>query len=423
MTKTRTCNKLPTLLKIAQIALLFSIIIAASCRDKQPPAAGQSASSAARRSTKPLDETESLDEASRLHQAAIVIDAHADTIQAVLAGRDLARRNTAGQIDIPRMRAGGLDAEFFAIFVDPIYQGERSIQRTNNIIAAIEQTCAANRQDLALARTAQDIEAAVNNGRIAILMGIEGGQAINNNLAALDQFYQRGVRYMGLTWSNTNDWADAAGDVERHHGLTEFGRQVVREMNRIGMLVDVSHASDKTFYDVLATSTKPVIASHSSCRALTNHARNMTDDMLRALAKQGGVCCINFYSEFIDESYRARQSKYPKPGQAPRADQFNGDLDRWAIARFQRFVEPSKNPPPPFDSLINHIDHAVKIAGIDHVGLGSDFDGVDALPQGMEDAAKLPNITKALLARGYSPEDIKKILGGNLLRVLRAAQQ
>jgi membrane dipeptidase len=311
-----------------------------------------------------------------------------------------------------------LDATFWAVFVDSIYQGEAATRRTTALIEKIRQVCDQYPQDLQLVDSAAAVDATVASGKIAVLMGIEGGQAINNDLKNLAQFYHAGVRYLGLTWSNTNDWADAAGDVARHNGLTDFGRQVVKEMNRLGMLVDVSHVSDKTFYDVLAVATKPVIASHSSCRALTNHPRNMTDDMLRALAKQGGVCCINFYSLFIDEAYRQRNVRYPKPGAAipPQAN-----LDDWAARRFQRFLQTTKNPAPPLKSLIDHLDHAVKVAGIDHVGLGSDFDGVDSLPMGMQDAAQLPQITRELAARGYSASDIRKILGGNLMRVLRQA--
>lgn len=359
------------------------------------------------------------DRVMRVHREALVIDAHADTIQAVMAGRDLARRNGEGHLDIPRMREGGLDAQFFAVFIDAIYRGTPAVERTRNIITATERMCAQHSQHLVMARSADEIEAAAREGRIAVLMGIEGGHAINNNLSLLTEFYERGVRYMGLTWSNTHDWADAAGDVERHGGLTEFGREVVREMNRLGMMVDISHVSDKTFHDVLEVASRPVIASHSSCRALTSHARNMTDDMLRALARQGGVCCINFYSLFVDEEYRRRQPSYPKPPLPGPADA-GGDLDRLAQARFERFMQPSANPAPPLKALIDHIDHAVKVAGVDHVGLGSDFDGVDSLPAGMEDVAKLPAITRALMERGYTDEDIKKILGGNLLRVMRA---
>ncbi|MEW6730414.1 MAG: dipeptidase [Acidobacteriota bacterium] len=358
-----------------------------------------------------------------LHRDALVIDGHADTIQLVLAGRDLAMRGKDGHLDIPRMREGGLDAQFFAIFVDSIYQGEAAAQRTRQIIDRIEHICKQHSEQLTLVRSAGETEEAVENGDIAILMGIEGGHAINNSLTVLEEFYQRGVCYLGLTWSNTNDWADAAGDVVRHHGLSDFGERVVREMNRLGMLIDISHASDETFYDVLATSKQPVIASHSACRALTNHPRNLTDEMLRALARNGGVCCINFYSEFVDESYRRRQPRYHKPSAgALSAKQFGGNLDAWAVARFQRFLADNGNPPPDLTALIDHIDHAVKVAGIDHVGLGSDFDGISSLPRGLEDVSKLPAITCALAARGYSQNDIKKILGGNLLRVLRTVK-
>ncbi len=265
-------------------------------------------------------------------------------------------------------------------------------------------------------------------------MGIEGGHSIENDIHLLRDYYRLGVRYMTLSWSNTNEWADSSGDIddpkiEHHNGLTDFGKQVVLEMNRLGMMVDISHVADKTFFDAIAITKAPVIASHSSARALTNHPRNMTDDMLRAVAKNGGVVQVNFYSAFIDEDYRKAADAQKKEAEAAvqahiaelkAAGKPVTYMDKDQIEREWA----AKIPRPPLKSLIDHIDHIAKVAGVDHVGLGSDFDGVSgATPEGIDSAADLPKITQALLDRGYSAEDIHKILGGNLLRVFRQVEK
>jgi membrane dipeptidase len=285
-----------------------------------------------------------------------------------------------------------------------------------------------------MAFSVADIERAHRQHKLAALLGIEGGHSIENDVRLLRDFYRLGVRYMTLSWSNTNEWADSSGDindakVEHHNGLTEGGKQIVLEMNRLGMLVDISHVADKTFLDAIAVTKAPVIASHSSARALTNQPRNMTDDMLRAVAKNGGVVQVNFYNAFIDENYRKAAEAQAKDRDAAvkaNADQLraagktvtyldNDRIEREWASRIQR---------PPLGSLIEHIDHIAKVAGIDHVGLGSDFDGVSgATPQGIDSAADLPKITQALLDRGYGADDIRKILGGNVLRVFREAER
>jgi len=285
-----------------------------------------------------------------------------------------------------------------------------------------------------MAFSVADIERAHREHKLAALLGIEGGHSIENDVHVLRDFYRLGVRYMTITWSNTNEFADSSGDahndkIEHHNGLTDGGKQIVQEMNRLGMLVDISHVSDKTFWDTIAVTKAPVIASHSSARALTNHPRNMTDDMLKGVAKNGGVVQVNFYNAFIDDNYRKAaeaQSKNRDAAVKANAEKLKAegktptylDADRiereWA-AKIQR---------PPLSSLIDHIDHIAKIAGVDHVGLGSDFDGVSgATPQGIDSAADLPKITQALLDRGYSADDIRKILGGNLLRVFLEAER
>ena len=264
-------------------------------------------------------------------------------------------------------------------------------------------------------------------------MGIEGVHSIENDIRLLRDYYRLGVRYMTLSWSNTNEWADSSGDindakVQHHNGLTDFGKQVVLEMNRLGMMVDISHVADKTFWDVIATTKAPVIASHSSARALVDAPRNMTDDMLRAVAKNGGVVQVNFYSGFLDQNFRNANEAQAKD-QAAAIQKYLDSLKAQGkpvnyiqINRIEREWT-AKIPRPPFKSPIDHIDHIAKVAGVDHVGLGSDFDGVSgATPAGMDSAADLPKITQALLDRGYSADDIKKILGGNILRVFRQVE-
>jgi membrane dipeptidase len=284
-----------------------------------------------------------------------------------------------------------------------------------------------------MAFSPNDIDRAHKEHKLAALMGIEGGHSIENDIHLLRDYYRLGVRYMTLSWSNTNEWADSSGDiddpkVEHHNGLTDFGKQVVLEMNRLGMMVDISHVADKTFWDAIATSKAPVIASHSSARALVNAPRNMTDDMLRAVTKNGGVVQVNFFSGFVDEDYRKANLAQAKD-EAAAVQQY---VDRMkAEGKTVSYVDEdrierkwtAKIPRPPLKSLIDHIDHVAKVAGIDHVGLGSDFDGVSgATPQGIDSAADLPKITQALLDRGYSADDIRKILGGNLMRVFREVE-
>jgi membrane dipeptidase len=302
------------------------------------------------------------------------------------------------------------------------------------MIDSVYEQAARHPDRMVMAFSVDDIERARKQKKLAALMGIEGGHSIENDIHLLRDYYRLGVRYMTLSWSNTNEWADSSGDIDdpkipHHNGLTDFGKQVVLEMNRLGMMVDISHVADKTFFDALATTRAPVIASHSSARALTNHPRNMTDDMLRAVAKNGGVVQVNFYDAFIDEDYRKAadaQKKDAEAAVAARIAELKAAgkpvtyLDKDKIER----AWAGKIPRPPLKSLIDHIDHIAKVAGIDQIGLGSDFDGVSgATPEGIDSAADLPKITQALLDRGYSAEDIHKILGGNLLRVFREVEK
>ncbi len=375
--------------------------------------------------------------AKAIHDSAIVVDTHADTPQRFLdEGYDIGNTdpNDVGHISLDKARAGNLGAEFFSIWVEPKTNQGHYAQHTMDLIDSVYEQAARHPDRMMMAFSVDDIERAHKQKKLAALMGIEGGHSIENDIHLLRDYYRLGVRYMTLTWSNTNEWADSSGDindasVQHHNGLTDFGKQVVLEMNRLGMIVDVSHVADKTFWDVMATTKAPVIASHSSARALTDAPRNMTDDMLRAMAKNGGVVQVNFYSAFVDENYRKAAEAQAKERDAA-VEEFVAKQK--AAGKTVTYVDEdrierewaAKIPRPPLKSLIDHIDHVAKVAGIDHVGLGSDFDGVSgATPQGINSAADLPKITQALLDRGYSAEDIRKILGGNTLRAFREVER
>lgn len=379
--------------------------------------------------------------AERLHKSAIVVDTHNDvTSPMVDDGFDLGSRgdDPDGKIkthtDLRRMKSGGVDAEFFAVYVGADFinkkaaEGGGAARRALDIIDAVYEQVHRHPETLEMAYTVADIRRISKQGKIAALMGIEGGHAIENSLRALRMFYKLGVRYMTLTHSNTNDWADSSGDINnpnvRHHnGLTDFGREVVREMNHVGMMIDISHVSDKTFYDVMKATRAPVIASHSSARTLSAHPRNMDDDMLRAMAKNGGVVMVNFYDVFLDQrkfesgkAAAAMQEKLEKEfaGDARRVEQ---EMEKWRAEQAAYKT--------PLSVLMDHFEHIIKVAGIDHVGIGSDFDGVPftGLPVDMEDISKLPNITFELVKRGYSDADIKKVLGENFLRVMSQCER
>jgi membrane dipeptidase len=360
-----------------------------------------------------------------LHFNSIVVDTHDDTTQRLLDPKfDFGARHTDGSVDIPRMRDGGMDAIFFSIWIPGTVTGPAAVQRALQQIAAVRETVARHPNDLALCTTAEEVRNAKAAKKIAALIGVEGGHMINDSLANLDKFYTLGVRYMTLTHTVNTGWADSSGDKPAHDGLTPFGKQVVAEMNKLGMMVDISHVADKTFYDVLAVSQAPVIASHSSCRALCNHPRNMTDDMIKALAAKGGVIQINYHVGFLDQKFQDASKANPEFGKQIEAESKKRCAGNEACELIEadkitrEYVAQGKLPRVEWTEIIDHIDHAVKLVGADHVGLGSDFDGAD-MPYGMEDASHLPQITSALLAKGYSPADIQKILGGNTLRVMQ----
>jgi membrane dipeptidase len=367
--------------------------------------------------------------ARKLHFSSIVVDTHDDTTQRFLDGKfDLATRSSTGSIDIPRMREGNLSAIFFSIWMPSKVTGPQAVDRALVQIDAVREQVRKHPNDIVLVTTAAEIREARRQGKIAALIGVEGGHMINSDLAALRRFAALGVRYMTLTHSGNDEWADSSTDTPAHNGLTDFGKDVVREMNRLGMMVDISHVSDKTFYAALEVSKAPLIASHSSCRAICDAPRNMTDQMMKALAAKGGVVQINYHVGFLSQEFRNAEKANPELNKAISAEVMKrcGDnegcqlIEGESITR--NYVEQGKLPRVGYTKIIEHIDHAVQVAGVDHVGLGSDFDGAN-MPYGMEDATKLPFITEALLQKGYSDPEVRKILGENTLRVMTEVER
>ena len=356
-----------------------------------------------------------------LHKRAIVIDTHADTTQLVTyRDIDIAKPQPDAQLDLAKAAAGGLDAQFFSIFVLPMrFKPDQFFAEATHQLDAIDKLAAANPKQLRVARTAADIRANAKAGVMSALYGLEGGHALlpGDHAAQLEHLRAlaaRGVRYMTLTWINSNDIGGSCGDAGDIRGLTPFGAEMIAEMNRLGVVVDVSHVSDPTFWDAIRATKKPVLATHSSARALTNIPRNMTDAMLKAVAANGGAVCVNFGSAFLDDAFhKAEDGVWAKKRSGP-------PWETWKDIRADaRAIEPAV----PLARLLDHIQHVAKVAGVDHTCLGSDFDGVPATPTGMEDASKLPAITAGLRARGFSPADVEKILGGNVLRVLEANEK
>src|SRR3984885_11760653 len=373
----------------------------------------------------------------QIHNSALIVDTPADTPQRFLdEGFDIGSTDPKdlGHISIDKARRGNLGAEFFSIWVEPETNQGHFAQHTFDLIDAVYEQAARHPDRMMMAFSPTDIDRAHKEHKLAALMGIEGGHSIENDMHLLRDYYRLGVRYMTLSWSNTNEWADSSGDiddpkVQHHNGLTDFGKQVVLEMNRLGMMVDISHVADKTFWDAIATTKAPVIASHSSARALVDAPRNMTDDMLRAVAKNGGVVYGNYFSAFDDQNYLAAFLAQSKEQEAALEQYVAGKKSAGEPVRYldKDRIErqwSARIPRPPLQSLIDSIDHIAKVAGIDHVGLGSDFDGVSgATPAGIDSAADLPKITQALLDRGYDANDIHKILGGNTLRVFKEVER
>jgi len=369
--------------------------------------------------------------AHKLHFSSIVLDTHDDTTQRLFSKDfDLGKRNPEGHVDIPRMREGGMNAIFFSIWIDGRIMGPPAVQKALDQIDAVRENVKKYSTEMMLARTAEDVRRAHAQGKIAALMGVEGGHMIGNDIRLVRIFADLGVRYMTLSHFYNDEWADSSTDKPAHNGLTDFGKDIIREMNRQGMLVDISHVSDKTFYDALEVSKAPLIASHSSCRALCNHPRDMSDDMIKALAAKGGVIQINYEKSFIDQAYKDASDKETGGVVQNRvvADAMkNCNNDEACVGREmanmeKKLTEEGKLPHVSWERIIDHIDHAVKLVGAEHVGLGSDFDGA-SMPEGMEDCSKLPKITEALLRKGYSEGDIRNILGGNTLRIMEQSER
>ncbi|MEO8662650.1 MAG: dipeptidase [Bryobacteraceae bacterium] len=372
-------------------------------------------------------------EVAKVHKSAILIDTHNDITSRTVEGWDIGTDATDTHTDINRMKKGGMGGEFFAVFVGANYvEGNHAANRTLEMIDTVRHDIVAKHPEAFLfATTADDVLKARKEGKMAALMGIEGGHAIEDSLRLLRDFHALGIRYMTLTHSNTNNWADSSGDmdnpkVKHHNGLTDFGKDVVREMNRLGMMVDISHVADKTFYDAMEVSTAPVFASHSSARAISNIPRNMTDDMIKALAKKGGVVQVNFGCEFLSQK-AADSSPMTDPVLREKVTKMFADAktpeERASLMKKLREEFGSKQVRATLMDVVAHIDHIKEIAGVDYIGIGSDFDGVGCVPEGLDDVSKFPNLTRALLEKGYTAEDIRKIYGGNLLRVMRAVEK
>jgi membrane dipeptidase len=363
--------------------------------------------------------------------AAILIDTHDDVTSKTVDGYDIATANQGGNTDLPRMKKGRLGAEFFAVYVDPSYVTDNhSANRALQMIDTVRHDIIdGHPREFIFATTADDIERAHRQHKIAALLGVEGGHAIEDSLRLLRDYYALGARYMTLTHFNTNNWADSQGDIDdpsikHHNGLTPFGKDVVREMNRLGMMVDISHTADKTFWDALEVSSAPIIASHSSCRALSSYTRNMTDEMLKALAAKGGVIQINLGCDFLSQRYydAARPLEAQLRERFKLAMQMSDPAARQAAIEQLRKDFAAQVPPATLQDVVGHIDHAVQVGGIDAVGIGTDFDGVACTPPELDGYDKFPALTRALLEKGYAPKDIRKIYGGNLLRVMRAVE-
>jgi membrane dipeptidase len=365
--------------------------------------------------------------AEKLHRRSIVLDTHMDTtLRLSSPNYDFGKRNATGHVDLPRMREGGLNAAFWSIYISGTITGPEAVKRALRLIDTVRELVRRYPNDLMLATTAAEVRRAHKQGKIAVLMGLEGGHMIDDDLGVLRAYAALGIRYLTLTHGRNTNWADSSSDTPRNNGLTDFGKQAIRELNRLGVMVDVSHASDKTFYDALEASRAPIIASHSSLRSICNVPRNMTDDMVRALAKNGGVIQINYATGFLSQEYadaetplrEERRARLAEVDQLYANDPARRTPERERINR--EFA--ARVPKVTWEKIVEHIDRAVKLVGVDHVGLGSDFDGA-TMPAGMDDCSMLPRITDALLKKGYSEKDVQKILGGNLLRVMEEVER
>ncbi|HEX7318410.1 MAG TPA: dipeptidase [Pyrinomonadaceae bacterium] len=429
--------------RLPRVFILFCVLVSVALASSSFSRAGAAKSSrlqtpAPQAGATPVRDEKLWKRAVALQKKAIVVDGHND-IPTIMADEDydIGVPSTGKyHTDIPRLKQSGMTGEFFSIYVDRQYASPEwiaknyttqggSARRALDLIDVSYRMIEKYPRELMLATSSADIKRAKREGKIGVLFGIEGGHAIENSLPALREFYRLGVRYMTLTHNNTNEWADACCDTARHGGLSDFGREVVAEMNRLGMLVDVSHVSDETMSDVLDASKAPVIASHSSARVFSNHKRNVPDELLKRIAQNGGVVMVNFYPAFLDEKVRVagleRDQKLKAQRDALR-EQFRSDQKR-LDEELKKLNDANPIPNTTLSMLVDHIEHIAKVAGVDHVGLGSDFDGVPNLPEGVRDVADLPNITYELLRRGHSDADVLKILGGNFMRAFAEAER
>jgi membrane dipeptidase len=364
----------------------------------------------------------------KFHYDAIVADTHNDVLLRAMEGEDISVETRVGHSDLVRLKKGGVDIQVFAVWVDPIAFEKKPFKRAKDMIDTLYSIARRNSDKIAVVRNSSEIEKAIAEGKICAVIGVEGGHAIENSIEKLEELYKLGVRYLGLTWNNSTDWASSAFDETTNPdkvkvtGLSEFGKKVVEKMNELGMIVDVSHLGEKAFWDVVKVTKKPIIASHSSVYKLCPHYRNLKDEQIKAIAQTGGVVFVNFYAEYIDSTFNTKRKKLEEKYKA----QFDSirvlyehDQNAYRRARRQLMQKIAEELRPPLDVLIDHIDYIAKLVGVDHVGIGSDFDGISITPLEMDDVTFLPNITKKLLERGYSTDDVKKILGGNFLRVFK----
>lgn len=364
----------------------------------------------------------------KLHFDAIVADTHNDVVQRVLNGEDLSKRTLKGHSDFPRFIEGGVDIEMFSIWVPPERTHKSYFLQANEQIDSIESLARRNPAMMGIARNINDIQELLAQKKFAAMLGLEGGHHIGDDPKNLEHFYKRGVRYMTLTWNNSVSWATSAYDETiqpeklKHRGLTSLGKTIIHHMNELGIIVDVSHVGETTFWDVIKVAKKPVIASHSSVWKLCPHRRNLKDDQLKAIAKTGGAVFINFNPDFIDSTFSAKETRLREQHKY-RIDSlravWKGDNFALENAIADMLREEYKTIRPPLNVLIDHFDYAIKLIGADHVGIGSDFDGIHTTPLDMDDVTYLPNITRELLKRGYTEDDIKKVLGENFLRIVR----
>ena len=369
----------------------------------------------------------------RLHKKAIVIDTHNDFISTGIEKNKSFDMELKGitHSDLNRMKTGGIDIQIFSIFCDENYGMGTAYAFANREIDTLYATVQRNPSKMMIVKTPEELSSAAKSGKLGSMIGVEGGHMIEDKLEYLEALYKRGARYMTLTWNNSTSWASSAADeraknnLGRPYGLTSFGKEVVKKMNTLGMIVDISHVGEQTFYDAIATSTKPVIASHSCTYSLCPVPRNMTDDQIKALGKNGGVIHLNFYSGFVDSSFKQKNDAFLKKHEAEKNELLkNNPSDFYAnLVLHEKYKDEIDGVRPPLSLLIDHLDHIVKLIGVNHVGIGSDFDGINSSPRELNDVTDMPLITQELLKRGYSKKDIHKILGGNFIRVFKANQQ